>query len=492
MAHLSFQLNFPESETLRVHKQIVGYIPANLLPAVLSFVTIYVYTRVLTPSSFGAYTFVFSVALFVQACSYESILIAIWRFYPAAEVAGKEAAFLGDVSAVFYAVTLTIVVLYGIALWLIPLPPVVANIAWMGLPLLVLRAVVGVNQAVNRASNLMARYNWIECSHAILGLGLGLLFILVLGPTAGSVILGLLIAALLCALANLRQMAVSLPVRAGRVDRVGVMRLVDFTWPLMAAGTTASLLQLSDRFVVGGLGSAEMLGIFTAAYSLVERPMTLVSVSIAIATFPMAAQALEQDGREAGRLQAGKNGAVLLALSLPACVGLTFTSHYIAAVLVGPAFQTGVALLIPIMSFTALFRAFRSHFVDHAFHLAGRPHLMLWYLAPSAVANVLLNLMLVPRYGMVGAAWSALICQAGATVVSWLIGWQVFPLWLPPGLVVRVVAAVMAMAVVLWIVQFPLTWLGLIGALALGMAVYGLASVLLDVGGIRSRIPPLV
>jgi hypothetical protein len=45
---------------------------------------------------------------------------------------------------------------------------------------------------------------------------------------------------------------------------------------------------------------------------------------------------------------------------------------------------------------------------------------------------------------------------------------------------------------VLWIVQFPLTWLGLIGAVALGLAVFGLASVLLDVGGIRSRMPALV
>ena len=156
------------------------------------------------------------------------------------------------------------------------------------------------------------------------------------------------------------------------------------------------------------------------------------------------------------------------------------------------AFQTGVAMLIPIMSITAFFRGFRSHFVDHAFHLAGRPHLMLWFLAPAAVANVLLNLVLVPRYGMMGAAWSALVCQAGATVASWFIGRRVFPLWLPPGSVVRVVAAVLAMAVVLWIVRFPLTWLGLIGAVTLGLAVFGLASVLLDVGGIRSRRPALV
>ena len=56
-----------------MYKQILGYIPANLLPAVVSFVMIYAYTRILTPGSFGAYTFVFSVVLFVQISIYESI-----------------------------------------------------------------------------------------------------------------------------------------------------------------------------------------------------------------------------------------------------------------------------------------------------------------------------------------------------------------------------------------------------------------------------------
>ena len=128
-----------------MHKQIIGYIPANLLPAIVSFVAIYAYTRILTPGSFGAYTFVFALVLFVQMSIYEPIPIAVMRFYPAAEVAGREAAFLREVSAVFYAVTLAIVVLYGIALWLIPLPADVANFAWMGLPLLVLRSVIGAS-----------------------------------------------------------------------------------------------------------------------------------------------------------------------------------------------------------------------------------------------------------------------------------------------------------------------------------------------------------
>src|SRR5208282_4752228 len=81
---------------------------------------------------------------------------------------------------------------------------------------------------------------------------------------------------------------------------------------------------------------------------------------------------LERQGREAARIQAGRNGVALLAVALPACAGLALTADYIAASLVGPAFRPGVAALIPIMSLAALARGVRAHFIDHASHLSGR------------------------------------------------------------------------------------------------------------------------
>ena len=71
-----------------MHKQILGYIPANLLPAIVSFAMIYAYTRILTPGSFGGYTFVFAIVAFLQIAIYESIPIAVMRFYPAARGGG--------------------------------------------------------------------------------------------------------------------------------------------------------------------------------------------------------------------------------------------------------------------------------------------------------------------------------------------------------------------------------------------------------------------
>jgi O-antigen/teichoic acid export membrane protein len=273
---------------------------------------------------------------------------------------------------------------------------------------------------------------------------------------------------------------------AEALDRAELLRLVEYAWPLVAVAATSVILQNSDRFLLGSLAGTGMLGLYAVAYNLVERPTTLICASITTATFPLVVQVLENEGREAARVQAGRNGIALLAVSLPACAGLALTADHIAAVLIGPDFRSGVAALLPIMSFTALARGLRSHFIDHAFHLSGRPLLMLWTYGPATIVNIALNIFMVPRYGMMGAAWTALFCQSATVVGGWFLGTSLFPVWLPFRQVFTCGLAILPMALALTLIRFPLNWVGLLTAIALGAAVYIVSAVALDVGEVRS------
>ncbi len=469
-------------------RQILYYLPANIVPAACSFLLVFAYTRVLTPDAYGVYTLAFSAVLVAQSALFFALPTAITRFHPGATRADRETAFLKVAYTLFYAVALGMVMLTALILPWTGLSPSLHQAAWLALPLLIARAAVGMNQAVNRSGNRMARFNTIECTHAVLGLAAGLALIPVFGPNAETVLIGLLVGAVVCTIADFGMLLLPFRRTAIPLDRETMSRLMHYAWPLVTVACTTSLLQLSDRFLLGWLGNSHMLGLYAVAYSLVERPTSLICTAISLATFPMAVQIMERDGREAGRVQAGKNGAVLLALALPACAGLALIAPQIAATLVGPAFRDGVAVLIPIMCITSLLNGVRSHFIDHAFHLAGRSMAMLWSYAPAAVANVVLNLILIPRYGMVGAAWTGLTCQVLAVVTGWAVGQRVFPLWVPLGEIARIVIAVLAMAVALLSVEFAPSWFGLIGAVGLGGCTFLAAAFLLNVGGVRARL----
>jgi O-antigen/teichoic acid export membrane protein len=469
-----------------VYRQIIGYVPSNVIPALVSVLMIYAYTRLLSPEAFGSYSYVFSAVLVLQTSLFYALPIALMRFFPAASLAGRRDGLLKEAYLVFYGMSLLVVAIGVAASFLLPLPAEYRVAAWLAMPMLLFRSLVQLNQAVNRSANLMGRFNTIECFHAVLGFGLGLAGLYILGHGPEAIILGLTLAAVVCAAFDVKLLASPFRRTAGPLDRGELLRLVEYSWPLVAVAATSMILQNSDRFLIGSLAGAGMLGIFAVAYNLVERPTTLICSSISTATFPLVVQVLEHQGREAARIQAGRNGIALLAVTLPACVGLALTADYVAASLVGPDFRQGVAALIPIMSFTALARGLRAHFIDHAFHLSGRPLLMLWTYGPATIVNIAMNLYVVPRYGMMGAAWTALFCQGATVVGGWFLGTSLFPIWLPLGQAVTCVLAVIPMSAALVLIRFPLDWSGLFAAVGLGGAVYLVSAAALDVGGARS------
>jgi O-antigen/teichoic acid export membrane protein len=469
-----------------VYRQIIGYIPSNVIPAVVSMMMVYAYTRLLSPAAFGSYSYVFSAVLVVQTSLFYALPIAVMRFFPGAVRDDRQAGLLKEAYLVFFGMCIAVVLLGVCAGLLVPVSAEYRLAAWLAIPMLVFRSLVQLNQSVNRSGNLMRRYNIIECLHAVLGFGLGLAALFMIGEGPEAIIVGLLLAAIICSCCDFRLLASPFRRNAGVLDRSELVRLVEYAWPLVAVAATAVILQNSDRFLLGSLAGAGVLGIFAVAYNLVERPTTLICSSISTATFPLVVQVLEHQGREAARLQAGRNGIALLLLVLPACAGLALTADYIAAVLVGPAFRSGVAALLPIMSFTALARGLRSHFIDHAFHLSGRPLLMMWTYGPATLMNIALNLYAVPRYGMMGAAWTALFCQGSTILGGWFLGTSLFPIWLPIRQVIACILAIVPMTVALTLIRFPLNWLGLLEAITLGAALYAASVMVLDVADLRS------
>jgi O-antigen/teichoic acid export membrane protein len=468
-----------------VYRQIIGYIPSNVVPAIVSVLMIYAYTRLLSPAAFGSYNYVFSAVLILQTSLFYALPIAVLRFFPGATLADRRDGLLKEAYVVFYLMCIAAVGIGVCVGLMVSLPDDYRLAAWLALPMLLFRSLVQLNQSVNRSADLMSRFNTIECLHAVLGFGLGLAAMRFLGYGAEAIIVGLLIAAVVCSAVDFRLLAS--PFRASSaLDKTELVRLIGYAWPLVAVAATVMLMQSSDRFLLGSLAGVGALGVFAVAYNLVERPTTLICSAISLATFPLVVQVLEQDGREAARLQAGRNGIALLTVLLPACVGMALTADYVAAALVGPAFRDGVAALLPIMSFTTLARGLRAHFIDHAFHLSGRPLLMLWTYIPATVLNIGLNLYAVPHYGMFGAAWTALLCQWATVLSAWFVGTSVFPIWLPVAQMVRCILAIVPMTVALTLIRFPLDWFGLFAAVLVGGALYLLSAVVLDVGDVRS------
>ena len=459
---------------------IIGTLPANIVPALVSVAGISLTTRLLAPQQLGSYTLVFSAVMAAQTMLFTAPALAVTRFRAAAHAQGGDARLLASAYAI--CAGLAAVVLASAAVLVTAFPFYRMQVAIAAI-LLLLRSLVAMNQAANRARGSIARYTAIECTHAICGLGVGLGFVELGFRTGNALLCGLAAAAASCVVLDAKA---TLSAVLSRPSASWTRQVIAFAWPLACAYAVTCALQYSDRMLVGTLAGPAFLGIYGVAFSLVDRPVTLICTSVTTGTFPLAVEAYVRDGPQAGRIQAGQNGAILIGLALPAAIGLAFAAPCIAAILVGPAFRSGVASLIPILAAAAFLRGVSTHFVDHAFHLAKASRSMLGVYAPWAIASVVLSALTVTRYGMQAAAWSSVICQAGALVTGWWRARTVLPLWLPARDMAKIGLCTACLAMTLLLAaRLPIDASGLGLRISLGGASYTGAALLLDLAGLR-------
>jgi len=465
---------------------IAGYLPATVVPALVSLGVVLVFTRLLSTAAYGRFSLAFAVLMVVQVSLFYAVGLSIVRFYPAAAQRGTAA----DLVRTSYVGVLLIgalaAALAGLALLVLPIPPRLLPVLWLTVPLLLLRAAIGAVQAVRRASDQARVYSLIESVNALLGFIAGVVLVLVRGPTAENVMLGLVIGSSVIVLGNLPGIWRAL--RSGRFDRVLQANATRFAAPLALTYAVGAALQYGDRFMVAGLAGAQALGIYTVATVLVDRPTSMAGIALTTATFPRVVGVLEHEGMEAARRQAGFNGILLLAVVAPACVGLTLIAPELAQIAVGPAFRTGLIALLPIVAAGALVRSMSAHFVDHAYHLARRSDLMLLAYGPVAVLNLAIDAVAIPRFGVLGAAWTALGCLCLQTAISVILARRVFPVWLPPADLARVAAALVPMVVLARLVGSGHPWIHLSWVMAESLLTYPAMLVALDLGGLRRLV----
>jgi O-antigen/teichoic acid export membrane protein len=253
----------------------------------------------------------------------------------------------------------------------------------------------------------------------------------------------------------------------------------------------ALALATTDRFLIASFLGDAAVGVYHAGYSLANRTLDVMFIWLGAAGGPALIVALERGGHDALQKAAREQGALMLALTLPASVGLALVARPLADVMLGPALRDGAAAVTPWIAASALFSGLTTYYTHQAFTLGRRTGLLLLAMAVPAALNLVLNVILIPRLGLTGALVATTCSYGVGLVVSISLGRLAQPLPLPWGAIARAGLAAAAMGVVV----ASLPSLGGLAELALkagvGAVAYGLAAFLLDVADARTRATAL-
>lgn len=196
--------------------------------------------------------------------------------------------------------------------------------------------------------------------------------------------------------------------------------MLRFGLPLVPAGLGAMVVQVADRPILLHLTDSATVGIYQANYRLGIFMMLVVSM------FDQAFRPfyLERAGKpEAPALLARVltlflGGASWLALGLSFFLPDLIRLSVGGRTLIHPAYWAGLPV-VPVVLFAYVFHGAYVNFLAPV-TIAKKTEAIAAVTAVGAAVNIAANFLLIPRWGMAGAAWATLAAYA---VMAWQMRW---------------------------------------------------------------------
>jgi O-antigen/teichoic acid export membrane protein len=267
-------------------------------------------------------------------------------------------------------------------------------------------------QVVFLAENARMRFRWagiyqIACTllFFVLAVGLALAWDPVDGPLAARAASFALLGIPLASWPFVRRGPLSIP-GLGRVLRFGLLATVNSVFTV--------IFYRSDILLLTYLSGYAAAGSFRVAHTLADVPM-LIQPVVSLPLMPILAEQLRAgNAADLARFRRLVTASVLALLGPILIGGLVF-----ARPLVTLFFGDAYAGAVPAFALLLVSSALQIGIVAHAyvFYMSGRLPLLCVISGTEAAVNVAANLVLIPRYGITGAAAASLATLAVGTLL---------------------------------------------------------------------------
>lgn len=465
--------------------RILSFAPAYVVQLITSLLGIFVITRILTPREYGLYALALSLMSLCQSALFSWSDVGIKRFLERAAVRGQVAVLAATVYSGFGVGAAVLVILLGGSLAFSHNAPGIGLLLVIGSAAVIARQLSQVAKSFQLAALARNRFLLMDCSENVISLAAGLALCWYAGMGAAGIMLGMLAGASVVLAYDVPSFVQRL--RGGLIDLRLQREVIGFAAPIAAVFFAEYIVASADRWLIEYFLGAGAVGIYAVAYNVADRAVSAVFVALAVASYPLVMQTFERNGRQAARAQALRYAELLAALSLPAIGGFIVVSQRLATIFTGPAFAAEAGALMPLIGLAIFLQGIRTHYVAQSLHLARRTWLILVSSVPAALANLLANVVLLPRMGLMGAVWATVIAYALGLAINVVLMAAVFPLPIPARESMKALAGTLIMCAVLKAVPFPASALGLMAMILAGSVCYAAAAFGFDLVGVRTR-----
>lgn len=202
-----------------------------------------------------------------------------------------------------------------------------------------------------------------------------------------------------------------------------------FGIPLIPHAVSGIMLSMADRVFLVNLATTDAVGIYSVASQLASALMIILS-SVNQAWVPHLVSQLNSQPTLQDKRRIVLQTYKIMGLMLIGTMIFMAMLPSIYSIYIPPIYSEGLSISLWI-SAALMCQGFYFMVTNYIFYVK-KSHLLSIMTMSSALLLMLLNYILIPLYGMFGAAYSALICWGALFVLAWILASKVYPMpWMP-------------------------------------------------------------
>nr|WP_263324270.1 polysaccharide biosynthesis C-terminal domain-containing protein [Neobacillus sp. Marseille-Q6967] len=390
-------------------KDTIAYGIAVIVPALIGIISISIYTRLFSVEEFGQYNQVFNTTLIITTLFSQWIQQSIQRYRPQYKTQGNLEDFNKNLINL-------LAIMIGVILFLGVIGSFFKNglgvykeYYWISLLLVITQFLFLIFSSLLQAdfkSNVYKNYNLLT---SIFKFSFGIIIIYFLYHHPISIIYGLVLGQiiLLGSMFKSTGLSISLIQISRWQDTLSFTKqFMMYGFPLIGWFIGTSVLNLADRYMLEALGSIKDVGIYSANYSIVSASLGLLAMPLVNAAHPIIMNKAHTSSERQMEDIISYFARIYMLFSFPLLAFVSIFHKEITALLLGEDFRVG-SIIIPIL-FLGLILWNLAMFGHKGYEIKEKTKIMLSFVVMSALTNILLNFLLIPKYGYVGASVATL------------------------------------------------------------------------------------
>lgn len=443
------------SQIKKLAGQTAIYGLSSIIGRLLNYLLVPLYTRIFDPAAYGVVSEFYAYVTFLIVLYTYGMETAYFHF------SSKKENTLHVYSNCLSTLTFSSVILSSILILFSQ--PIAASlgyeahpeyIVWFAL-ILAFDAITALPFAKLRQENRAKRFALIKIVNIGSNIGLNLFFLAFLPQIADHSSLSVLynpsigvgyvfIANLISSLITLLFFANDFRKIKFSIDKNLVKEMLVYAFPLLIAGFAGMINETLDRAILKYLvtnksTALHQLGVYSACYKL------SIIMTLFVQTYRYAAEPFffsQQSKKNNRGLYATIMNYFVFVCSLIFLGVMLFMN--IAKYFIGEKFHEGLQV-VPILLFANLFLGVYLN-LSMWYKLSGKTKYGAWFSIIGAIITIVLNFLLIPKMGYMGAAWATFICYGTIMILSYIYGQKHYAI--PYS--IKICTSIILLSVVLW------------------------------------------